>query len=195
MHHPKSGQTHFQSSDVDLAQDVKMLGRGLGGAKRKAESTALFLCTHQLALAEPLLGTWGCPGAFESMCRAASTCARPSVLALCCEVLQQVGSKLPSESVKSYRNQLIAKLPLQSFPLSCLAPTDIWGPLISRAPGIGTGSFTQPTQACSCLPLWEEGCFPGLCAGCEHRWLPHAVKFQAPSQQPSGRLRVFRQRK
>lgn len=192
MHHPQSGQTHFQSSDVDRAQDVKMLGRGLAGGKRKAESTALFLCTHQLALVEPLLGTWGCREAFESICRAASTCARLSALAWC---LQQVGSKLPYESVKSFMNQLIAKLPLQSFPLSCLAPRNIWGPLISRAPGIGTGSFTRSTQACSCLPPWEEGCFPGFCAGCEHHWLPHAVKFQTPSQQPSGSRWVYGQRK
>lgn len=84
LHHPQPVQTHFQTplgSYSDLAQRIRMLRRGLRDSKREAESTASFLCSHQPALVEPpLLGTWGCQGAFVSICRVALTCARPSVL-------------------------------------------------------------------------------------------------------------------
>lgn len=57
------------SSDIGLAQDIRVLGRDLGGSKRKVESTALFLCSHQPALVEPPpLGTWGYQGVFEFIC-------------------------------------------------------------------------------------------------------------------------------
>lgn len=87
---PQPGQTYFQTPPwaviVALRMDIRKLGRGLGGSKRKADSTASFLCSHQPALVEsPSFGDLGVhlgPSAKWPQLVPGSGSS-----ALCCEVL------------------------------------------------------------------------------------------------------------
>lgn len=116
------------ASHIGLPEGVRMLGRGLGGSEREAESTALFFCSHQQALVEPLL--WGPQDAKGHVSPSAEwpqLASGPASLALCCEALPQRAAGSHLRVWDSRRNRLTAKPQLRRLPLPCWAPRAVWG--------------------------------------------------------------------